>query len=901
MSASLAALAALTAPDRATWRDAHDHAACCHRPDAVAVAWRVVADVVEARARVARHQQVTRHLVIRANPADYDRIVGDLAGMLAKEFRDLSRPVVDALMRDLVAIGSSGRATAMNEAEAAMQAAAAKLGITGRTSKKRVDAFIRATGAAYMLGQQQIAGTLGWSLSTDLPDRDAIAGLSQTGLLWIGDAYGDRLDQRRILAVVEKTMIRGGLGREEGGKALAAEFTDQYRRSDAYWEMLAATAATRARSAGSLAAMERCGVVTYEFMNPLDERTSDVCRALDGTIYKVKTSLALRDRMLTATSPDEYKAIAPWPRGADVYTAEGAAVYRSGALHLPDGTLDTAKAKPYLRPSGELAASGIAFPPLHGHCRSSIEADAIEDLDSDGTDPIGDVEPERTEPPPPPPKKPRTKKADTPTTTADDWTLRRRAWKDAEKAVKARGLDVADVAPSERVLTDLRTLTHAYGRRGVTLPRGTFDYSEVTRAGKVRPLSPGRERWRKLLDELEAGPAAGEAAVAALRADLEALDDFERTYCDAMRAAPRDVHEAECKRWAAVINDRSIDRDIPKDKAEEIRAALVDTIATSYGADTLSILAREGVRLRNQSSRVLGERPRAYAHPGRTYAGVPPSAHVPKRYALEAGRGEYSTRATTVHELAHTLDIVLGSGRFGKPWAARPGLPDAPATWRRAFGEPFERAKSGLGPMVLPNERNSRYYHAGNWIEPYEARIYTGHARIPSAAEQADGGPVEFIAMAGSYHRHQVEQVRNVLASGEIIMADLPITTLANTRWVQARAAYGDGYGEGFEALTGQPLLREVARRMTATDAPTFRTPRDAIAMSLLISDTGGIPVDRLVGPGGPLETAVGALRPPPDVWAHWKTRLDGAQAAGGLWQRRHELRQIIDEILGAT
>ena len=895
MSLQIAALATLARPDRLAWRDAHDHAACRGEDDPVAAAWRSVADAVEARARVARHQQVTRHVVIRANPADYDRIVADLAGVLSREFRGLALPVADALARELAEIGSSGRPRALDEAAAALERAGAQLRAAGATSKGHVDGFVRATAAAYTLGQAEVAGPLGWSVSTNLPDRDAIAGLSHTGLLWIGDAHGDRLDQRRILDVVDRTMIRGGLGREEGGKALAAEFDGQFERSDRYWEMLAATAATRARSVGSLGAMERCGVVTYEFMNPVDERTSDVCRALDGTIYKVKTALALRDRMLTASSPDEYKAIAPWPRGADVYTAEGAELYRSGAFRLPDGSLDADKAKAHVRPSGELAASGIAFPPLHGHCRSSIEVAEVEDLDTDAVDPIGDVEPERTEPPPPP-KKPRKKKEDRPTETADDWTRRRKAWKDAEAAAKARRLDVTDVAPSEATLAELRQLAVTYGRRGQYLPRGTLDYSEVTRAGKVRPLAPSRRRWRALLDDLEGGPASGEAVVAALRADLDTLDDFERAYCDAMRAAPFEVHEAEAKRWAALINDRSYDSDLTKDQVAELRATLVDTIATSYGADTLSILAREGVRLKNQASRVNGSRPRAYASPGRLSSSVAPSAHVPKRYAAEVREGEYSLRATTVHELAHTLDSVLGAGEYGEAWRARPGLPDAPEVWRRTFGTPFQNAKTGLGPMELPGETRSRFYHAGNWIEPYEARIYTGHGNIPSAAEQAAAGPVEFIAMAGSYHRHQLERVRGLLA-GEISVADSAVLDLTRTKWMRARITYGDGYGQGFEGLTGQPMLREVARRMRATDAPTFRTPADAAGTALLISDATGMPVERLVGPGGPMQAVVDRAGVPPERWTQWRARLDAAQASGGLLERRYMLRTILGDI----
>lgn len=890
-------------PDRRSWLDAHDHALCRGANDPVSEAWRSVAGAVQARARLARHQAITRHVVIRANPEDYNRIVDDLAGVLGREFHDLGRPIVDELVKDLAEIGSSGRPRALDEAEARLRAGVARLGIAGQTSRARVDPFTRATGAAYVLGQREVSTGLGWEVGTDLPDRDAIAGLSSTGLLWVGDAYGDRLNQRRILDVVERTMIRGGLGREEGGRALRAEFGDQFKRSDRYWEMLAATTATRARSVGSLAAMERCGVVTYEYVNPLDERTSDVCRALDGTIYKVKTSVALRDRMVAASSPDEYKAIAPWPRGGDVYTAEGAALYKSGAFRAEDGTLDTAKAKPYLKPSGELAAAGIAIPPLHGHCRSTIEVAEVADLDMSAVDPIGNVEPERTAPPPPP-KRPRKKKADAPTETADDWTKRRAAWKAAETACKARKLDVGDVAPSEAVLAELRELAVTYARKSQYLPRGTLDYSEVTRAGKVRALAPGRTRWRALLDDLEASPAAGEAAVARLRADLDALDEFERAYCDAMRAAPYEVHEAEARRWARAINDKVMDRDLPKDVAEELRTVISETIATSYGADTLSILAREGVTVKNQARQGL-QRPRAYATPGRGYRGEAPSAHVPKRYALEVAQDEHSVRATTVHELAHCLDSILGGGAHGRAWMARPGLPDAPELWRSTFKAPFEAAKLPLPPMTLPGETRSRFFFAGNWIEPYEARIYNAGGAAPTAAEIADSGPVEYIAMAGSYHRHQVEQLRAELA-GEVVIAERGVRRLTATRWMRARAAYGSGYGDGFELLSGQALLREVARRIRAADAPTFRTPADAAGMALLISDSTGIPIARLIGPGAPLEAAVAPAKVPAERWSEWTRRLDQAQATTyGLLARRTALREILAnmaaEIAGGT
>lgn len=341
---------------------------------------------------------IRRHLSIKSSPPTYRGIVGDLGDALAGHWA-LSEALVLEAADDVAEIvdrhGRAGVGTARVERRIAqLQAALEAKGIDATADPQLQDAIGRYMAAAYTLGQAEITRPIGWEVGWNLVDQDAIAGLSKSGLWWVGNHYGEALASGKLLAKVED-VIKSGQGRVEGGRLLREAFGAEFHRSDAYWRGLAATVATRSRTFGALGAMEATGAATYEYVNPLDERTSDVCRELDGTTFTVKGGAELRDRLLAADTPEAWKAIAPWPKVKD--------------LDGPAGRLSPA----------ELQAKGIAWPPLHFHCRSSIDVVTWSEIQPEDLGEVRRVEPAgpkpprkpkapppEAEPPPPPPPPP---------------------------------------------------------------------------------------------------------------------------------------------------------------------------------------------------------------------------------------------------------------------------------------------------------------------------------------------------------------------------------------------------------------------------------------------------------------------------------------------------------------
>jgi len=768
------------------------------------------------------HRLVRRMLSIKATPPAYTEIVTTMGELMGADFDERVTPHLAKTLDEVAkASGLRLKRERMTAARASMTRLQKALEKEGgrRMDEKTAGKLGRLLAGAYRLGQAEVSAELGADVVFSMPDQDVISGIHNSGLYWIGQHYGDSVSPRiraEVLKIAEK-----GIGRREAGPLLAKALGDVAERSDSYWSGLSAVVATRSRSFGALREMSESGAVSYEYVNPDDERTSPICDRLNGTIFRLAGSLKLRDRLLKAEDPEAVKKITPWVKADEV------------------------KGKS----SRQLQAMGVAWPPLHFRCRSSIDVHEWGDL-PELTDPLGDVEVERPAPAakPPPvkkPKKPKKPKAPKRAT----WAGTRREWKEAEKALDDAGLTANNWGLSRSTLEAVDGLsfapTEALEGPGMR-PRSTYTVMRKLWQQRQHKLThdnmiPSRG-LRALANDLRKHTPEVAARV---EADLVAHEAFERAYRKAMRLAPQKVQIAERKKTLRRMLPRSV-RGIP-------RAELVDGAEAAlrhYPPDLLALMAREGENIANNTGR-------AYARPGLL---LKPGTATANLRNVASPQAWVDDRSTLAHEVGHRLDGLLsGSDNAvtGHAWVARAGYEDLPAIWKQTYGEPFDALKSG-GTLPLPRaETQSSYYWTGRWVRPYEGRIYKDGASKPTAAEllSNNAGPVEFIAMQHSYYgklanglHRSISRTRSPKAVGGSVTSFLQDSVIGNGKhWRMARSHYPDGYFAGFRKLTND-AQNDILGPLIESNA--FDGDGDVYATALLWEGVFGVPhMDLLRGP----------------------------------------------------
>lgn len=193
--------------------------------------------------------------------------------------------------------------------------------------------------------------------SFDLFDEQAVLQLQDDQMLWIGSHY-DRNVRDAVRESVKPGLIKG-LGRVEAGKRVAEAVGKNLRKvivpggfngSDVkYFEGLAANTATNARVRGQIRSFSDLGVTRYEIVNPMDKRTSPICTFMNGRIFTVPEAASQIESVSGATTPEQVKEGHPW--------------------------VSAPKAKGIHKAGGDrgLAKSGMALPPYHFRCRSTVD------------------------------------------------------------------------------------------------------------------------------------------------------------------------------------------------------------------------------------------------------------------------------------------------------------------------------------------------------------------------------------------------------------------------------------------------------------------------------------------------------------------------------------------------
>lgn len=180
------------------------------------------------------------------------------------------------------------------------------------------------------------------SASTNLVDVRADAWARRDGMYWIGEHFNKKISGVMRDKIPE--FIQSGTGRVEAGKQLEALFGETYERNKSYWTGLAATAINRSRCFGAVAGYEEAGVESYEIVAMMDERTSPICRFMNGKVFYVKDAVNVRDAIINAKKPADVKTSHPW---------------------LPFKVAQNMS-------NEELAAAGFVVPPFHFHCRTTM-------------------------------------------------------------------------------------------------------------------------------------------------------------------------------------------------------------------------------------------------------------------------------------------------------------------------------------------------------------------------------------------------------------------------------------------------------------------------------------------------------------------------------------------------
>ncbi|KAB2925876.1 MAG: hypothetical protein F9K25_16455, partial [Candidatus Contendobacter sp.] len=163
--------------------------------------------------------------------------------------------------------------------------------------------------ALYLAGAVDGAGKrLKFSLGP--PDYRALDLIGQQNYFWLMEHYSGEVQQG--FDGLLNQAVAEGWSRDRLAEALRAHFQDLKPASRAYFNGLADHSARKLREIGRVAGYERAGVTHVKVKAILDERTSKICRAMNGRIIPVAALAAQREKILAAQGKEGLKRAAPW-------------------------------------------------------------------------------------------------------------------------------------------------------------------------------------------------------------------------------------------------------------------------------------------------------------------------------------------------------------------------------------------------------------------------------------------------------------------------------------------------------------------------------------------------------------------------------------------------------------
>ncbi len=172
--------------------------------------------------------------------------------------------------------------------------------------------------ALYLAGAVEGAGKrLKFTLGP--PDYRALELIGKQNYFWLKEHYSSDV-QAGFEGLLNQAYAEGW-SRDRLTTALQQHFADLKVGERDYFNGVADHSVRKLREIGRVAGYERAGIQSVKVKAILDERTSDICRCLNGRIIPVATLADQRERILNASGKEELQQAQPWLRDLTALTA----------------------------------------------------------------------------------------------------------------------------------------------------------------------------------------------------------------------------------------------------------------------------------------------------------------------------------------------------------------------------------------------------------------------------------------------------------------------------------------------------------------------------------------------------------------------------------------------------
>lgn len=188
----------------------------------------------------------------------------------------------------------------------------------------------------------------------NIAQKNTVNKLTKQNLFWIGKHFGKDIDDGLVPLLNEA--ITNGYTNETTADKIKDLFKDM-NRSQHYWKGFAENAVSRTHSISTIENMQIQGIKKAQIVAYMDDRTSDICRELNGRIIDLEPIIAVKDKLLSLSTEgrssdevkDDIQAIIPFLSDSDAQSM---------------GSLSSADIQKKF--------SGIGIPPYHWLCRTKI-------------------------------------------------------------------------------------------------------------------------------------------------------------------------------------------------------------------------------------------------------------------------------------------------------------------------------------------------------------------------------------------------------------------------------------------------------------------------------------------------------------------------------------------------